>query len=108
MAKVHVLFQTLHIPQKLLKGLFRDHPLPNCSKGNLAEFLRTKFRPPYLEALEVSAPELGGESGGQAVLQALETLSEPQRVGESEPGLQVQVEALLQPGRQGGRVQAHL
>jgi hypothetical protein len=56
----------------------------------------------------VSAPQLGGEGGGQAVLQALETLSEPQRVGESEPGLQVQVEALLQPGRQGGRVKAHL
>jgi hypothetical protein len=56
----------------------------------------------------VSAPQLGGEGGGQAVLQALETLSEPERVGESEPGLQVQVEALLQPGRQGGRVQAYL
>ncbi len=56
----------------------------------------------------MSAPQVGGEGGGQAVLQALETLSEPQRVGESEPGLQVQVEALLQPGRQGGRVQAHL
>ncbi len=59
---------------------------------------------PYLEALEVSAPELGGEGGGQAVLQALETPSEPQTVCESEPGLQVQVEALLQPGRQGGQV----
>ncbi len=58
----------------------------------------------YLGALEVGAPQLGGEGGGQAVLQALETLSEPQRVGESEPGLQVQVEALLQPGWQGGRV----
>ncbi len=41
--KANVLFQTLHNPRKLFMGLFRDRPLPYCSKGNLAKFFRNKF-----------------------------------------------------------------
>jgi hypothetical protein len=85
-------------------NLSRDRPYLIVRKETYRNFCELNSDRPYLEVLEVSAPELGGESGGQAVLQALEALSEPERVGESEPGLQVQVEALLQPGRQGGRV----
>jgi len=38
----------------------------------------------------------------------VEALSEAERVHEAEPGLQVEVKALLQPGREGCGVQAHL